>query len=278
MTSAVRSDHRAVIAYNDQSIEANNKSVAIHHFRKKTPTRHAMFLNNVAQIKYEFPDTQDVQEASDSFYTYALTLLDQFYPEQTVTISSNDPSFVTPEIKFDLRKKNKLMRAGKVEEASALANRIGLEIIRNNVTVFKGADETIDSRDMWGKVKQITNRRRIQKAESKVSANELNSHFAKTSTDVEYKAPKYKDTVSRNTELVSEWYIFDVLDKLRHTATGPDQLPAWFLRLGAPEFAQHIAKLFNLSLTHSQVPDQWKVRSEERRVGKECRSRWSPYH
>src|SRR5471032_1025202 len=23
---------------------------------------------------------------------------------------------------------------------------------------------------------------------------------------------------------------------------------------------------------------QWRVRSEERRVGKECRSRWSPYH
>src|SRR5256886_8285908 len=24
--------------------------------------------------------------------------------------------------------------------------------------------------------------------------------------------------------------------------------------------------------------DAWAVRSEERRVGKECRSRWSPYH
>jgi len=23
---------------------------------------------------------------------------------------------------------------------------------------------------------------------------------------------------------------------------------------------------------------QWFIRSEERRVGKECRSRWSPYH
>ena len=22
----------------------------------------------------------------------------------------------------------------------------------------------------------------------------------------------------------------------------------------------------------------WEIRSEERRVGKECRSRWSPYH
>ena len=26
------------------------------------------------------------------------------------------------------------------------------------------------------------------------------------------------------------------------------------------------------------IPDQAKARSEERRVGKECRSRWSPYH
>ena len=26
------------------------------------------------------------------------------------------------------------------------------------------------------------------------------------------------------------------------------------------------------------APPVWKVRSEERRVGKECRSRWSPYH
>ena len=26
------------------------------------------------------------------------------------------------------------------------------------------------------------------------------------------------------------------------------------------------------------VWDSWAARSEERRVGKECRSRWSPYH
>ena len=31
---------------------------------------------------------------------------------------------------------------------------------------------------------------------------------------------------------------------------------------------------FNLS----ENPDGFKNRSEERRVGKECRSRWSPYH
>ena len=26
------------------------------------------------------------------------------------------------------------------------------------------------------------------------------------------------------------------------------------------------------------IGGRWKMRSEERRVGKECRSRWSPYH
>ena len=29
---------------------------------------------------------------------------------------------------------------------------------------------------------------------------------------------------------------------------------------------------------HVAMDDQVSVRSEERRVGKECRSRWSPYH
>ena len=42
------------------------------------------------------------------------------------------------------------------------------------------------------------------------------------------------------------------------------------------EYAQHPAEYI--------TPEQYKavnairVRSEERRVGKECRSRWSPYH
>src|ERR1019366_6207300 len=32
------------------------------------------------------------------------------------------------------------------------------------------------------------------------------------------------------------------------------------------------------TLDSAYAQDDWKVRSEERRVGKGCRSRWSPYH
>ena len=33
-----------------------------------------------------------------------------------------------------------------------------------------------------------------------------------------------------------------------------------------------------MSVGKFKVGDRVKIRSEERRVGKECRSRWSPYH
>ena len=34
----------------------------------------------------------------------------------------------------------------------------------------------------------------------------------------------------------------------------------------------------NLVGLRAQIKDEAAKRSEERRVGKECRSRWSPYH
>ena len=35
---------------------------------------------------------------------------------------------------------------------------------------------------------------------------------------------------------------------------------------------------FKLSIPTAFKSDLYVIRSEERRVGKECRSRWSPYH
>ena len=46
-------------------------------------------------------------------------------------------------------------------------------------------------------------------------------------------------------------------------------------------FAKELAKAMNYSMTAGGKrlrPLLLQERSEERRVGKECRSRWSPYH
>jgi len=60
-------------------------------------------------------------------------------------------------------------------------------------------------------------------------------------------------------DVVTEWQVFNILDKLSSTATGLDQLPAWFLRLGAPVFYKPLTYLFNMSLSTSTVPHQWKL-------------------
>jgi len=55
--------------------------------------------------------------------------------------------------------------------------------------------------------------------------------------------------------------MFDILDKLRPTAMGLDNIPAWFLRIGAPFLTAPIADLMNMSLSSSVVPKQWKAAS-----------------
>jgi len=59
--------------------------------------------------------------------------------------------------------------------------------------------------------------------------------------------------------LITEMDVFRMLDTLQPTATGLDQIPAWFLRLGAPIFAAPLDRLFHQSLATGVVPRQWKT-------------------
>src|SRR5260221_90227 len=49
-----------------------------------------------------------------------------------------------------------------------------------------------------------------------------------------------------------------MLDSLRPSAAGLDEVPPWFLRLTAPYLALPITALYNLSIWESTVPSQWK--------------------
>src|SRR3712207_9514997 len=50
--------------------------------------------------------------------------------------------------------------------------------------------------------------------------------------------------------------------------------------LGSPprELRESLVEVFEAHTRSRQAPGILRRRSEERRVGKECRSRWSPYH
>jgi len=113
---------------------------------------------------------------------------------------------------------------------------------------------------VWKAVRQVTGTKHSVIVADGISAESLNDHYANISTDQDYSHPKHRSTCSvENQEFVSEWTVFQMLDKLRPTSTGLDCLRAWFLKLGAPVFCKPIAYLFNLSITECFVPQQWNT-------------------
>jgi hypothetical protein len=151
------------------------------------------------------------------------------------------------------------MRAGRVEEAGALAVRIGKYMTRHAKNSLSNIGAETNANDMWAAVRKLTGRQQEPTVVDGVSAESLNDHYAAISTDHSYSTPFLKPlTKSIEPEYITEWHVFQILDHLRPTITGLDGLPAWFLRLGAPFFCRPVAGLFNLSLVTSTVPQQWK--------------------
>ena len=68
------------------------------------------FCRLLILMTHSDPEKRDVQMQFDHFYETTLGLLNQFYPERRVLLTSNDLEYITPEIKDDLRRKNKLMQ------------------------------------------------------------------------------------------------------------------------------------------------------------------------
>jgi len=161
-------------------------------YRPTSPDQHAQFLHYISTIDINISQTTDsTQLEFDNFYIVALELLNTFYPERTTTVTSRDPAFITPRIKSLLRRKNKLMRAGWVEQASALAKRIGKCITNRNKRRFcREAGQKIEAKDMWAAVQQLTRPRHHSRVIEGVCATAVNSHYAAISTDLDYTAPR----------------------------------------------------------------------------------------
>src|ERR1051325_11019653 len=108
-----------------------------------------------------FSTSSDIQSTYDNFDVLLHSILDNYYPLRYVTVTSRDPSFVTPYIKCLLRRKNSLMRAGQIEKAASLAKVIGDAIIKFNSASLLGSNERpVDVSKMWQKVVQLTGKQR----------------------------------------------------------------------------------------------------------------------
>jgi len=150
-------------------------------FRRRSPQQHAALLRHLATADFTtIRDIQDPQQAWDCFYQMARGHLELFYPLRSITMTTADPHFLTLTVKHLLRKKNRLMRAGRTEEASAYARRVGRCIELATRAHLRDIDPRHGLEDMWRRVGELTNRQRTQDADIGISAAELNDHSPKS--------------------------------------------------------------------------------------------------
>src|SRR6218665_3590221 len=132
---------------------------------------------------------------------------------QTDDLTTGQPSTLPPSWIL-LRRKNRLMRAGHVDEASACARRVGVEIERRTKRHLCDVDPCNGLGDLWRRVGEVAGegQRRCDRNDNGLSADEFNKHSG-------YELPCLKATVHAGEDIVSESSIFYLLDHLHHTTT-----------------------------------------------------------
>jgi hypothetical protein len=256
--STVNTAHKAIVANGDlRSIYDRNKVNSVRSVRLRTPSKNAHALLSLQSADWNaITSMENLQGAFDKFYETINSIMALHYPLSTVTITNKDPEFVTPRVKILLRRKNKLMKHGQIEKASGLAEIIRREITSSNASELNSAVIN-NSKDLWRSVHRITGSTR-HVSTTVIDAATLNEHYANVSTDSNYRCPARKSTCHEPMFWPSQFELFTLLDSLKPTAIGPDGLPEWLLRLGAPVLTEPICNLFNRSITESFVPSQWK--------------------
>ena len=154
------------------------------------------------------------------------------------------------------------MHKGRVEEANALAVKIRKEIIEFNCMTFTGANSKGGAKDLWDKVNEVLGKKKSAAQDSSLSiftSQQLNEHYANLSFDNSYESIDCKSTVYPvSLSSLTEFDVYNMLDHLKPTSLGLDGLPSWFLRVLAPVICSPLTHIFNLSLSLSTYPSQWK--------------------
>src|SRR6218665_1808079 len=191
-------------------------------------------LQKLSTFNEESEGSTELIQSWSGFYDTIHSRLNEFYPIRTITTTSRDPDYITPEIKFLLRRRNTAMRRNRVEAAAALTSRIGRLIEKQNSRSFSDINRAAGTKQLWSAVRNLNDKRDTADSEMPFTAAELNDFFAASSTDSEYQQPIRKTTAMPNAQVLHEAEIFYILDRLRPTAEGLDNIPTSFLRLLTP--------------------------------------------
>jgi hypothetical protein len=130
------------------------------------------------------------------------------------------------------------MRAGRVEEADALARLIGKEMKKQCISNLSSINYKTDVAQVWRVVRELTGKPQSSAAVPGITADILNRHYAAISTDSDNHNPAQYPSPQSSRESWSEWL-------LRITFTHPSWLHQPLL---PSQISSHFDQLVQLRL------------------------------
>lgn len=261
MNSLIKTDHKAIVARSYRTEDNMRKHRQKHSIRLRKPKQTALFLEELTKTKPLFNVDEPFEDSCDKFNNQLIHLLNKYFPLKEVTTTSKDPPFVTPYIKKLLRQKNTKMKKGDLVSAEKISSEIRKHIIKTNSNRLRTMNIRKQAKEIWTEVKSIRakgNTSVSQPTNNGITAEELNNHYTNISTEENYVEPTPMSGPSTSCPFLSEMDIHTALKKLKKTATGPDGLPYWFLKISADHISSPLTDLINESIKQSKVPKMWK--------------------
>ena len=197
-------------------------------------------------------------EMASQFYETIWPEFGTCFPLKKARSSSRDPPFMSPLVKYLLKKRKQAMRRNDEESITRLQSQINRPIHSNQVNAVKS--EKHGSKKWWNKVNNMTGRiGNILPISSIIDPDVINTYFQSINTDPEYIAPQLQ-CIPKDTRIpsLSIGMVYNFLRKLKRTTSGPDDIPYWFWKTFAEILAPVMMRIFNTSLESGKIPNVWK--------------------
>ena len=202
----------------------------------------------------------NLDEATNLLSDSLKRMHDESCPLIKIKVSSRDPSYMTPLIKYLSRKRNKNIKKGHEYEIQERLNNL---IRKNQTRSIRQENRKYEtgSKKWWDTVHKITGRKRgSQNVSSILSPTAINQYFKEINTDPAHSISQWIPIPPGTRVPALEVHTVQrFLARQKRTAPGPDGLPHWMWRDFSHLLAPVIAKLFNLSLQEQFVPCHWKL-------------------
>lgn len=264
--SIVKTKHMAIVLQTQTVATKSSiarRKVKVYDLRPHNITR-LQYAIGVYDWNFVLCSSNNINAIYDAFLNVTHSLIDMYIPSHIVTLGNRDPDFVTPLVKFLLKKRRVLRAKGRTIEADEIADRINILINKQRESrLSKLAEAT--PKQLWAAVNLKRQHAGIPMCNGVVLNSDIvNQFFVNIATDPEYDIKRIRaywrsECTSDNdsTKYINDFEIEPILRHLKNTSPGIDCLPAWLFRLCSYELATIVARIFNISFQTGQVPNNW---------------------